>query len=193
MRRWWSSFALLHATMLSGAIILAATSTDEGQRNELLVGVTSSTLAVASLLFFTPPMLGAGDTLRAMPERTAQERLAKLRRTEDIVRRASDTIDFLFSWVPSTLSGAYVAAASVTMLLAFERDIGAFTHAIGGTILGLGRVLLRPSAARDTWRRYARSFEDAGCQPADTPTPDAPPMSWQLAPAGPGLSFTLRF
>src|SRR5690606_22086475 len=37
VRRWWTSFALLHAVMASGAAILAASAQDEGFRNEMIM------------------------------------------------------------------------------------------------------------------------------------------------------------
>ncbi len=173
VRRWWTSFLLLHATMASGAAILAGSAQDEGFRNEMLVGLTSSTLGFVSLAVFGPPMMGTGDTMRALPEGSPEERLHKLRVLESVFRRSAQSIDFLRSWFPATLSALYVTAAATTLLAGLQRPTGAIIHSAGGAILGLGRILLRPTAARDVWRRYVRAYPDADCT---------------LAVAGPDLS-----
>lgn len=174
VRRWFTSFALLHGVMASAAGILAASADDEGFRNEMLVGTLSSSLALLSLVVVGPPLLGAGTGLRALPEDTAAERLHKLRVAEDALRRDAAAIDFLRSWFPATASTLYVAAAAGTLLLALERPSGAITHSVGGAVLGLGRILLRPIGSRSAWRSYLRAHPDADCTevPAVAERPD---------------------
>jgi hypothetical protein len=190
IRRWWTSFALLHLTMASSSAILAASAEDEGFRNEMLVGLTGSVLAVTTLLIFSPALLGAGDTLRGLPDTTPEERLYKMRIAENILHRSASTVDLLHSWFPSTLTTLYVTAASGVLLLAFERTTGAYTHMIGGSILGLGRVLLHPTGSRDAWRRYFRAHPDADCEEITAPSPGA---SWQLTPYGIGAGLRVTF
>lgn len=188
VRRWWSSFALLHSVMAAGAAIIAASAQDEGQRNEMLVGVTSSALGLATLVIFTPPLLGAGDALRAQPADTPEERLHRLRMAERTLAKAAAGTEFLRSWVPASLTTLYVSAAASTLLLAFERPQGAIIHSIGGAVLGLGRVLLHPTGARDRWRRYLRAHPDADCQPA----PETASLEPRARLVGYGLGLGLR-
>lgn len=190
-RRWWTTFLFLHGTMASGAAILAASAQDEAFRNEMLVGLTSSSLGFISLAVFTPATMGAGETLRALPERTSEERLHKLRVAEDVFRRSAQSIDFLRSWVPATLSGLYVSAAATTLLLAFQRPTGAIIHSIGGAVLGLGRILLRPTESRDLWDRYRRAFPDAECE-ALVAGPDLSPRV-QVVAHGVGMGLRIEF
>lgn len=190
IRRWWTTFALIHLTMASSSAILAASAEDEGFRNEMLVGLTGSALAVTTLLLFSPALLGAGDTLRGLPDGTPEERLYKMRMAENILHRAASTVDLLRSWFPSTLTSVYVAAASGTLLLAFQRTTGAYTHMIGGAILGLGRVLLHPTGSRDAWRRYSRAHPEADCEEL---TASSPATSWQLVPYGIGAGLRVSF
>lgn len=166
VRRWWTTFALLHSTMAAGAAILAGSAQDEGFQNEMLVNTLSSTLALATLVIFGPPLVGAGSSLRAMPVDTPEDRLHKLRIAEDALRRDAASIDFLRNWFPATLSSVYVTAAATTLLLVFNRPSGAMTHSIGGAVLGLGRILLRPIGSREAWRRYLRDHPDADCDEA---------------------------
>jgi hypothetical protein len=192
VRRWFTTFAFLHATMASGAAILAASAQDDGFRNEMLMGTLSSALGLTTLVIFGPPEMGAGDGLRALPEDTPEERLHKLRVAEDVLRRSAASIDFLRSWVPATLSTLYVVAAASTLLLAFDRASGAMTHSIGGALIGLGRILLRPTGSREAWRGYLRAHPDADCDEMPgvsmTSTPEV-----ALVPYGLGLGLRIDF
>jgi hypothetical protein len=191
IRRWWTTFAFLHAAMASATGILAASSQNEDFRNEMLVGVTSSTLALTTILIFNPPLLGAGDQLRALPDDTPEARLLKMRAAESVFLRSSANIDFFWGWFPATLSSLYVTAAASTLLLAFNRPTGALTHSIGGAVLGLGRLLLHPTGARSIWRRYRRAYADAGC--VDTPVTASIQPRVAIVPHALGLGVRIDF
>lgn len=191
VRRWFTTFVLLHATMASGTAILAASAQDEGFRNEMLVNSLSSTLGLTTLVIFAPPFLGAGDGLRAVREDTPEDRLHKLRVAEDLLRREAASIDFLRNWFPATLSSLYVAAAASTLLLVFDRPSGAITHSIGGAVLGLGRILLRPIGSRAAWRSYLAAHPDANCDETSAGLAPAPTVA--LVPYGLGLGLRVDF
>lgn len=191
VRRWWTSFALLHAVMASGTAILAASAQDEPFRNEMLVNMTSSTLGLATLVVFVPPLMGAGDAMRAQPAGTPAERLHRLRIGEGILARSAASTDFLRSWVPATLSTLYVTGAAGTLLLALERPQGAILHSVGGAVLGLGRILLHPTGARDAWRRYLRAHPDAACDEPPIAAPIEPRAA--VVPYGLGLGLRIDF
>lgn len=189
VRRWWTTFAVLHGTMATGAAIFAGSAEDETFRNEMLVGTTSSVLAIATLLIFTPPLMGAGDALRGYAIETPAERLAKLRAAEDMMRRAARGVDFLRGWFPATLTLVYLSLAAGTLLLAFERPTGAYSHVVGGSILGLGRILTHPVGARTAWRAYLRRYPDAACE---EPVATGPGLRFR-AGSSHGVGLTLSF
>jgi hypothetical protein len=193
VRRWYTTFMVLHGVMGGMAAILAATAQDENFRNEMLVGTTSSTLALTTLLIFSPPLMGAGDRLRALPEDTPDARLHKMRVAEGIFFNAAANLDFFWGWFPSTMSSLYVTAAASVLLLAFNRPQGAIIHSIGGAVLGLGRLLLHPSGGRHVWRRYRRAFEDAGCAQETAPPPPPPEARAQIVPYGLGVGVHVEF
>jgi len=189
-RRWYTTFMLLHATMAVGAGMIAiAADTNEGQRIDMSVNTLSSTLAVLSLVVASPPMMGAGGTVDAMPTDTPAARLRALREAEDILRREANAIDFAQGWLPTTGSVLYTSGAAIVLLTAFDRVSAAFTLAGGGAVLGLGRLLLRPMDARARWRRYSNRFEDAACEDAPAASIE-PRLRIGLNGAGLGVSLT---
>jgi hypothetical protein len=190
VRRWWTSFLLLHASMAAGTAILAGSATDDDFRTEMLVNMTSSSLAVVTLSVLAPPIMGAGDSLRGLPESTPEQRLYKMRMAEDVLRRQAGSIDFMRGWFPASATAAYLVGAGSTLILAYGRETAAYTHVIGGVILGLGRILLHPTSARDAWRRYARAHPDAACE---EPVAPDPVTSWRLVPVGVGAGIRLSF
>lgn len=191
VRRWVTFFAFLHTSMGSGAAILAGSATNEGFRNEMLVGMTSSLLGLVSLVIVTPPLFGAGDRLRDLPEDTPGQRLYKLRIAESMFDRSASSIDFLLSAFPVLLTNIYVTAASITLRTALDRVTGSYTHAAGGAVLGLGRIFLRPIGPRASWRRYRRAYADAGCE--ERASTGLPGPSVRLFSTGLGLGLQVRF
>ena len=143
----------------------------------MIVNATSSTLGLLTLIVVGSPLMGAGGSLDAMSAATPEERLFKLRTAEDMLRRASNAVEFAHGWFPATASAVYVAGAATTLLAGFGRLSAAYTHGIGGAIIGLGRLLLRPTGARTAWRRYRRAHPDAACE---EPVAAAPQASAQV-------------
>ena len=190
-RRWFTSFAVLHSSMLAASVILATSAdTDEGRQIDLTVGAISSSLALITLLTTMPPLMGAGGTLDGLPRETPEQRLHAMREAEDILRRDSNAVEFVSSWLPATGTALYTVAAATTLLVGFDRWGGAFSHVLGGIVLGHGRLLLRPTGSRSRWRRYRRQYADAGCERV---VASGPQPSFRIGAAGPGLGFSLRF
>jgi len=194
VRRWFTTFAFLHSAMALGGAILAAQGDSHNVdfRNEMLVNMTSSALALASLVVVGPPLLGAGSALDGMGEDTPEARLLKLRIAEDILRRASAAVEFATGWFPATASAVYVTGAATTLLVGLGRVNAAYTHSIGGAVLGLGRILLRPTGARAAWRRYRRAHPDALCEEEER-VAEGPEASWRVVPSGFGLGLQVEF
>lgn len=171
-RRWFTTFAFLHGAMAAGAGILAAQSdNDDDLRVGMVVNATSSTIGLLSLVIVGTPLMGSGGSLDAMSEATPEERLDKLRAAEDVLRRASNAVEFARGWLPAAASSVYTGGVGVLLLAGFGNLGGAFTHTIGGAIIGLGRLLLRPTGARPAWRRYRHAHPDAACEEPVSPAP----------------------
>ncbi|MBX3270189.1 MAG: hypothetical protein KF729_08000 [Sandaracinaceae bacterium] len=190
-RRWYTTFLFLHGAMAAGSIMLAASGEqNDGQRVDMTVNAISSTLAVLTMITATPPMIGVGGTLDAMPDDSPEQRLAKLRVAEDALRREANAIAFVDSWLPATGTALYTTAASSTLLLGFDRLGAAYTTIFGGIVLGHGRLLLRPRGTRGRWRAYRDRFPDAACDEAAAPSSGA---RYDVGLVGLGLGLTIQF
>lgn len=197
MRHWLTAFGVLHGAMLGAQIVLAATANSDGPRVESIVGSVSSLLGLGTLLVSFPPLVGAGGQIDAMPEDTPEQRVAKLVRAEELLRRSAEASSFVRGPVASLLSAGYVMASSAFIMLGFDRIAGGYTLMAGGIVLGQGRILLHPDGIIHEWRRYLHLHPDAGCTAPVNPGPQAGISSWTVAPvgvpAGAGLGLTLTF
>jgi hypothetical protein len=190
MRHWWTAFLIVHGVMGGVQLTLFGSAAEDGPRADFGMQALSSFLAMATLLISTPPLLGAGGTLDGMPEDTETARLTKLESAEALLRRSNDAVSFVRGPISSLRTTSYGEAASLVLLLAFNRPSAAIVLAAGSALLGQGRLLLHPWGIRDAWRAYQRRHPDAGC---DWAAPAAPALAWSIAPFGMGMSLSLRF
>jgi hypothetical protein len=194
VRRWFTAFVVLHGALAGANATIAISTPDDPQRIDMTVNTISSTLGMLTLLGAFPPILGAGDSVRGLPRATAEERLRALRVAESLLRRSADASSFVRSEGASLLSAGYVTAASLTLLF-LERPAAAVVHAIGGALLGQGRLLLHPAGIVGAWKRYFARYPDAGCEPPSSVAPEG--LRLAVAPAlGPGhagVALGVRF
>lgn len=190
MRHWWSAFLIMHGVMGGVQLTLFVSAPEDGPRADFGMQALSSFLGMATLLISTPPLLGSGGTLDDLPDGTPEERLTKLASAESLLRRSAEAVSFVRGPVSSLLTTGYGEAASLVLLLAFNRPTAAILLAGGSALLGQGRLLLHPWGIRDAWRAYQRRYPEAGCTRAPAPPPA---LAWSFAPLGAGLSFQLHF
>ena len=198
MRHWVTAVGAIHGALVIGELVLAFTASGDGPRTEALIGAISGGLGFVTLLTSFPPLVGAGGSLDAMPEQTPEERLAKLVRAEEILRRSADSVSFVRGPIASLLSAGYVIVVSSLLATVFQRTTGAFVLAAGGVVLGQGRLLVHPDGILHEWRRYRLLHPDAGCEPASPAAAHASlGVGWQLGAApfagGGGIGFSLTF
>ena len=190
MRHWWSAFLIVHGVLGGVQLTLFVSAPEDGPRADFGMQALSSFLGMATLLISTPPLLGAGGTLDAMPEDDEDDRLVKLASAEGLLRRSADAVSFVRGPLSSLLTTGYGEAASLVLLLAFGRPSASILLAAGSALLGQGRLLLHPWGIRDAWRDYRRRYPDAGCDWSARPPPA---LAWSFTPFGAGLGFQLRF
>jgi hypothetical protein len=185
-RAWWGSFIAVHAGMAVMSLGVVLVTDSDGTRTDYAVSGISSALGVVSLLFIRPPVLGASGELQEAGGQSDLQRERTLRALERRLRSELDAADFLFGPLAALGTVAYGAAASVTLLAAFDRRGSAVGFAVGTAIVGNARLLLRPATHRARWEAYLARYPDAGCRALPPPPPAA---RLQAVPLGLRLRF----
>lgn len=204
VRRWYAGFIVAHV-MLGGANIALAfgvearANMDEGRwwntpAASFFVNAVGSTLGLLTLLISTPPILGAGELMRSLPRASAAERLASLRLAEQRLQRSGEATAFVRGPLASTASALYVGAGA-SMLVLLDLPVHGLVHALGGTILAQGRLLLAPSGPLLAWRTYQAHHPEAACLDPIDPIAryDGGSPRLSIVPIGLGLGLTLAF
>lgn len=126
---------------------------------DMLVGGATTALGVGGLLI-DPflPAFGSRD-LKAQPEGTAEERLAKLQKAEDLLRRCAQREKDGQGWTTHLLNLGVNAAAGVVTAAAFKRPWtdGLITFATSEAV-SLINIYTQPRRAIHDWRDYEAKY-----------------------------------
>jgi hypothetical protein len=201
-RRWWygwiAGYAAGAATMgvLSATnwektpdvVILApAPGTDNSFAQDMLVGGATFALGVVGLVMdpFTPA--NAAKKLRAYPEASAAERLAKLKRAEELLRECARREKAGRGLMTHLLNAGVNAAAGVVTVAAFDRPAGdgLTTFAIGEAV-SLLNIFTQPMRAVRDLKRYEAGYPAAAAG-------GAPRLTWSLTAWPGGVGLRLQF
>ncbi len=143
----------------------------------------------------------APQRLARLPERTPEERRAKLRRATRYLERSADRVELLRG-IPSHLGAVAFAVGGGTYVAArYDEPLASAQAFIAPIVIAETKILSVPTHAYYDWERY-RSF---ACQvPAAPPSPEdldlgalepeeEEPIAWSLVPAPGGLGLRLEF
>jgi hypothetical protein len=126
---------------------------------DMLVGGATTALGVGGLLI-DPflPAAGSGD-LKNLPESTAGERLAKLSKAEDLLRRCAQREKDGQGWTTHLLNLGVNAAAGVVTSAVFDRPWtdGLITFA-AGEVVSLLTIYSQPRRAIHDWSDYEAGY-----------------------------------
>ncbi len=157
---------------------------------DMLVGGTTTALGVVGLLIdpFTP--VSAPGALKALPEGTAEERLAKLKRAEDLLRQCARREENGRSLTTHLLNLGVNAAAGVVTAAAFNRPWtdGLINFGIGEAV-SLLTIFTQPRRAVRDWRNYEIAYL-AGKSEA---LPAPPETNWMVSFFPGGLHLSLSW
>jgi hypothetical protein len=153
----------------------------------MLVGSATFALGVAGLLIdpFTPAR--AATKLRPLPETSAAERLAKLKRAEELLRESARREKSGRSLTTHLLNAGVNAAAGIVTVVAFDRPAtdGLVTFALGEAI-SLLNIFSQPM-------RATRDLKDYEAGKALARPAAAPRLTWSLSVCPGGVSFRMQF
>jgi hypothetical protein len=203
-KRWWYGWVAGYSAGAVAMGVLAATNwnkplvetfapvpePDRGFAQDMLVGGATFALGVAGLLIdpFVPAT--APRKLAPLPEATPMERLAKLRRAEELLRQCARREKDGRSLKTHLMNAGVNAAAGVVTAAAFKRPWtdGLITFATGEAV-SLLNIFSQPMRATRDLKRY-----EAGYPGNDGASLTAQPeRTWSLGVWPGGLSFRLQF
>lgn len=156
----------------------------------MLVGGATFAVGVGGMLLdpFLPAT--APRKLRYLPETTPVERLEKLRRAEDLLRRCARREENGRSLKTHLLNAGVNAAAGIVIKAAFRRSWGsALITFAGGEAISLLSIFTQPMRATRDLKRYESGFAGDGVPPSLSP---AGPR-WSLGMGPGGISFRMQF
>jgi len=200
-RTWWYGWIAAYSAGAVTMGVLAATNwnkpavetfapvpePDRGFAQDMLVGSATFALGVAGLLIdpFVPAT--AARKLRPLPEATSMERLAKLRRAEELLRQCARREKDGRSMKTHLMNAGVNAAAGVVTAAAFKRPWtdGLITFATGEAV-SLLNIFTQPMRATRDLKKYEAG--DLGNSGVSTPA-----RTWSLGVSPGCLSFRMQF
>lgn len=203
-KTWWHGWIAVYSAGAVAMGVLAATNwnkpvvetfalvpePDRGFAQDMLVGGATFALGVVGLLIdpFVPAT--AARKLRPLPEATPLERLAKLRRAEELLRQCARCEKDGRSLKTHLMNASVNAAAGVVTAAAFKRPWtdGLLTFAAGEAV-SLLNIFSQPMRATRDLKRYEAGYP--GNDGSSIPAPHE--RMWSLGVWPGGLSFRLQF
>jgi hypothetical protein len=176
---WWTAwlFGLSAAAALQTAASLGA----ERDIPVLQVGAVRAAVGAASVVLVPLPAAFAPGALRAMPEGTGPDRIAKLKAAEEWLRKSAKVERLGKSWVPR-VGGLVLNTAGSLWLWLREQRRGAALLSFGvGFLVGEAKIFTQPTAAIEAEERLLPGSTAAALE---APKP-APGVRWTLS-AAPG-------
>jgi hypothetical protein len=163
---------------------------DNSFAQDMLVGGATFALGVVGLVMdpFVPAT--AAKKLRPLAESTSLERLAKLKRAEELLRQCARREKDGRSLKTHLMNAGVNAAAGVVTAAAFKRPWtdGLITFATGEAV-SLLNIFTQPMKATRDLKKYESGFAAAGGVPSSA----TPERTWSLGIWPGGFSFRLQF
>ncbi|MFZ2631416.1 MAG: hypothetical protein WA081_18745 [Desulfosalsimonadaceae bacterium] len=196
-KRWQYSWMFIHGFSTDLQFGLAATQTDndeEEDRYDNVVGGISSLLAVGDLTFNPLVAWNAADKLRALPDKTSEEKKAKLRYAEQLLKDCADREESGRSWKTHALSGlvSLIGGAAIAMDEDEDNDHryddGA-AFLISSMLVAEIQIFTMPTRAMADWKDYSAITGDK----FETGMNPSPPNRFFISANPKGIFCTILF
>jgi hypothetical protein len=186
---WWYGWLGGYTAATAAQVAVYNSSSDEKQRQDMLVGAWTTGLGAVGTLAFPLEAGRFAAQLRAVPADTAAARRAKLATAEGYLRKAAAQETFGRSWKAHALAAGVNLAAGLVIWKHYDRSAtdGAVTFAIG-QLISEAQIFTQPMrAVRDLEEYEARS--DFG-EPAKS---GGVRPEWYVGAAPGGVRVGVRF
>jgi hypothetical protein len=184
---WWTGWLAGYgvATVAQGAVGL--TTDDPDTREDMALGAATTLLGVLGQV--VSPMVSSSAPARfsEMRESTPEERLLKLTRAEDLLKRCAGREREGRSWKMHALTGAVNLTGGLVVWLGFKRTAGegALNFALN-TLVTEAQIWTQPVRAVRDKEAYFRDREKAAGRIEVE-------WSFRIRPAGAGAGLCIRF
>lgn len=137
---------------------------------------------------FVSPMPGwrGAELVRQMPHQTRAEKLAQLRRAEELMREAAEHARRRKSWVVH-IGNLGLNLLGAAVLLGLDSPTNAAISFGLDTALGEAQIWSRPWSPEQDWEDYVRMVKTGEIVTGH------PSTSWNVAPTGRGVAFVAHF
>lgn len=162
-KRWQYSWMFVHGGSAYLQLGMATTETDKDEENDRydnVVGGITSVLAVGDLAIHPLGAWNAADRLRALPENTIEEKKAKLRYAERLLKECADREAYGRSWQTHALAGLVSLAGGAAIAMDRDEDDdhrygdGA-TFLLSSMLVAEIQIFTMPTRAVADWNAYS--------------------------------------
>jgi hypothetical protein len=176
---WWTAW--LFGLSAAAALQTAASLGVEHDAPVLQIGALRAAVGAASVALVPLPAAFAPGALRAMPEGTGADRVAKLQAAEGWLRRSARVERLGKSWWPRAGGLLLNTAGSLWLWLHAQRPGTAALSFVVGSLVGEAKIYTQPTAAIEAEERLLEPSAPAALESPGA----APRVRWTLS-AGPG-------
>lgn len=160
---------------------------DEGDDRAFdIIEAAKSSIGTAYMFFSPMPGWRGAELVRQMPDRTREEKLARLRRAEELMREAAEHAKRRKSWVVH-IGNLGLNLVGAAILFGLDSPTNAAVSLGLDTAVGEAQIWSRPWAPEQDWEDYVRRVETGEISTG------GPPIRWGIAPTGRGAAFVAHF
>ncbi|HTY17772.1 MAG TPA: hypothetical protein VMH82_08590 [Myxococcota bacterium] len=159
---------------------------EAGDRSRDIVNAVKSTVGVADILVIRPmPGRQGARPIRALPDGSHEEKLARLARGEEILRASADRVQANRSWGVHVGNFLFNLAGSAVLFGLGHSEAAGVTLATGA-IGGEVQIWTEPWSGLRNLSDYQHLVESGHASTRE-------PQPWHLAPARDGLALEMHF
>jgi hypothetical protein len=167
-QRWFWGFIAFDATTAAVGFTFAAVATDrddhgnrlppkDRSKPSLYMGGIVSALGVGGLLVRPLRPAFTRNELRDLPARSPEERIARARRAEDLLRAGAESERAGRSWLPHVLGGVVAVGSAMILWLGFQQPWYRVVTSFAATSVGAElQILTQPTQLMNDWEAYER-------------------------------------
>ena len=150
---WWYGWLTVNTGSAVGLGLAAGLTDDNDDTVKNATNATKAAIGLTRMLLDPLEARHGADKIRALPEASREEKLAKLRAAEDQLRRNAERADS--RWSIAKHAGNVAINTAAGAFVAWRGETGhAYEVGVGGFIGGLAFLLTQPWGPSQDWKDY---------------------------------------